>query len=46
MDKFVEAMLKSAEKKGKAQAYKPGSVDPAEIERLTENIQAKIRKKQ
>jgi hypothetical protein len=43
MDKFVEDMLKSAEKKGKAQAYK-GTADPSEIAKITENIQAKVRK--
>jgi hypothetical protein len=44
MDKFVEDMLKSAEKKGKQQAYKT-NVDPAEIAQLTKSIQDKIKKK-
>jgi hypothetical protein len=44
MDNFVDAMLKSAEKKGKQQAYKP-NMDPSEIEKLTKSIQDRIKKK-
>jgi hypothetical protein len=44
MDKFVEDMLKSAERKGKEKAYKP-ALDPSQIEQLTKGIQDRIKKK-
>jgi anti-sigma28 factor (negative regulator of flagellin synthesis) len=43
MDDFVEHMLKSAEEKKKAQPHN-SEVDPDEIEELTKEIQAKLRK--
>jgi len=44
MDKFVEAMLKSAKENKKAEPQKT-DVDPAEIERLTKELQEKLQKK-
>ena len=43
MDKFVEAMLKSASERKKPEPHQ-SKVDPKEIERITKDINARISK--
>ena len=42
MDKFVEAMLKSAKEKKQVQPY-TADVDVKEIERITEKLNSRLR---